>query len=59
MDRQLSRLILAVRNAKKGEDAAATLRKAHPGAVIEVWSLDMDSYDSVRTFAKRCSTLDR
>ncbi len=50
---KLSRLILAVRSNERGEAAAAKLRSRHPGASIEVWLLDMCSYDSVRAFASR------
>ncbi|KAH8657784.1 short-chain dehydrogenase [Xylariales sp. PMI_506] len=55
LDRGLSRLILAVRSAAKGEAAAARLRTAHPGARIEVWALDMTSYKSITAFSQRCS----
>lgn len=55
----LSRLIVAVRSEKKGEDAAKSLRASFPQANIEVWLVDMVSYDSVRSFAKKCETLDR
>ena len=54
LDRQLSHLIMAVRTVAKGEKAAASLRKAHPKAKIDVWALDMERYDSVREFARRC-----
>lgn len=50
---KLSRLIVAVRTASKGEDAAAKLRKQYPQATIEVWLLDMSSYESVQAFASR------
>lgn len=50
----LSRLILAVRSQAKGDAAAATLRKEHPSAKIEVWLLDMSSYASIHAFVKRC-----
>lgn len=55
----LAHLILAVRSQPKGETAAQQLRTAFPRARIEVWPLDMESYDSVREFAKRCETLER
>ena len=58
LDHQLSRIILAVRSNKKGEAAASELRKAHPKASIEVWNLDMSSYDSIQAFVKQCSSLD-
>jgi NAD(P)-dependent dehydrogenase (short-subunit alcohol dehydrogenase family) len=57
--RGLSHLIMGVRSLPKGEAAAASLRTSHPGAKIEVWSLDMISYDSIRNFAERCSSLAR
>ncbi|KAJ5891659.1 uncharacterized protein N7473_007887 [Penicillium subrubescens] len=50
---KLSRLILAVRSAAKGENAAAKLRKQYTQATIEVWQLDMTSYESVQAFATR------
>ncbi|KAF2002142.1 NAD(P)-binding protein [Amniculicola lignicola CBS 123094] len=48
-----SRLIMGVRSSTKGEAAAAELRRQYPKANIEVWVLDMSSYDSVRAFAAR------
>ncbi|KAF4999859.1 hypothetical protein FDECE_11358 [Fusarium decemcellulare] len=59
LEHQLSHIILGVRSPDKGQDAAAPLRKAHPNAKIEVWQLDMLSYESVRAFAKGCSALPR
>ncbi|TDZ40480.1 Short-chain dehydrogenase/reductase tropG [Colletotrichum spinosum] len=55
----LSRLIMPVRSVEKGEAAAEELRKNHPAATVEVWTLDMASYKSVQAFAERCSALDR
>lgn len=55
----LSHLILAVRSLAKGEDVAASLRKLYPKAKIDVWQLDMNSYESIRAFAKKCATLPR
>jgi hypothetical protein len=43
---KLSRLILAVRSPDMGEAAAATMRKQYPKTIIEVWELDMCSYDT-------------
>ncbi|RAK95957.1 short-chain dehydrogenase/reductase [Aspergillus ibericus CBS 121593] len=59
----VSKLILAVRNTEAGAAARDALLSAHahldPQA-IEVWPLDLASYDSVRAFAARAtSTLDR
>lgn len=58
----LSRLILAVRNEDKGQAAAARLSdtcKLAEGSVIEVWPLDLSSYESVVAFAERTRSLDR
>ncbi|KAF3015069.1 hypothetical protein E8E14_011197 [Neopestalotiopsis sp. 37M] len=56
----LSTLIVAVRSQNKGDTAAKELRAAYPEARIEVWLVDMESYDSVREFANRCNKdLDR
>lgn len=53
LSHKLSHLIMAVRSLDKGEQAAAPLRKQYPSAKIDVWQLDMTSYDSVRAFAAR------
>ncbi|KAJ4287712.1 hypothetical protein N0V90_012415 [Kalmusia sp. IMI 367209] len=53
---RLTHLILAVRSSSRGEAAAANLRASHPNAKIEVWLLDMCSYDSIMAFARRVST---
>jgi NAD(P)-dependent dehydrogenase (short-subunit alcohol dehydrogenase family) len=54
---QLSHLILAVRSLENGEAAASSLRESYPQAKISVWALDLNSYESVRELASRCSTL--
>lgn len=54
---KMSRLILAVRTVSKGEDAAAKLQRQHHRANIEVWLLDMSSYESIRAIAKRTNEL--
>lgn len=56
-----SLLILAVRTVSKGESAKAAILAAtkQPSSSIEVWELDMNSYDSVKAFAKRASKLER
>jgi NAD(P)-dependent dehydrogenase (short-subunit alcohol dehydrogenase family) len=56
---QLSHLILAVRSLEKGKEAAASLRKIYPNVKIDVWQLDLDSYESIRAFARKCKTLPR
>lgn len=53
LSHKLSHLIMAVRSLDKGEQAAAPLRKKYPSAKIDIWQLDMTSYDSVRAFAAR------
>jgi NAD(P)-dependent dehydrogenase (short-subunit alcohol dehydrogenase family) len=45
-------VILAVRNAAKGADAAAGIASAVPGAKVEVRQLDLASLASVRRFAE-------
>jgi NAD(P)-dependent dehydrogenase (short-subunit alcohol dehydrogenase family) len=50
---KLSHLLLAVRSQEKGEKAATKLRERFPEAKIEVWLLDMSSYDSIQSFARR------
>jgi NAD(P)-dependent dehydrogenase (short-subunit alcohol dehydrogenase family) len=50
---QLSHLILAVRSLKKGEEAAAKLQKEFPTARLDVWELEMASYESIQSFARR------
>jgi NAD(P)-dependent dehydrogenase (short-subunit alcohol dehydrogenase family) len=52
----LSHLIVAVRSTKKGKDAASQLTLANPSATIDVWPLDMESYDSIQTFVHKCKT---
>jgi NAD(P)-dependent dehydrogenase (short-subunit alcohol dehydrogenase family) len=54
-----SLVILAVRNLKKG-DHAKSLIEERTGKKdrVEVWQLDMNSYDSIQDFANRASALD-
>jgi NAD(P)-dependent dehydrogenase (short-subunit alcohol dehydrogenase family) len=59
----VDKLIMGVRNLDKGEIAkkeilAASEKRDHQPS-IEVWPLDMDSYDSVKAFASRASSLPR
>ena len=53
LDLGLSHLILAVRSSQRGEQAAERLRQIYPKASIEVWQLDMKSYDSIQAFSSR------
>ncbi|OTB09487.1 hypothetical protein M426DRAFT_80076 [Hypoxylon sp. CI-4A] len=61
LDLHVSKLIIAVRNESKGEGSKARLisdRRVEP-SIIEVWKLDMESYDSISTFVERAKALDR
>jgi len=55
-----SRVIIGVRSLRKGEDAKAKI-EAETGirGVIEVWHLDLSSYDSVKDFAREVNKLKR
>jgi len=52
-----SRVILGVRSEEKGNNAKQLIisasKKLNPSCIIEVWRLDMMSYDSIRSFAAR------
>ncbi|TVY33331.1 Short-chain dehydrogenase/reductase [Lachnellula subtilissima] len=50
----LSHLVVAVRSISKGKDAAAKLRDANSTATIDVWALDMESYESIQAFVRKC-----
>ena len=56
-----SLVILAVRNISKGEAAKKRILKStdRRGSSIEVWELDMQSYESIKAFAARASKLER
>lgn len=55
-----SKVILGVRSLSKGE-AAKDQIEAETGikGVVEVWPLDMASYDSIKAFAKKVEGLDQ
>ena len=59
----LDKLILAVRNEDKGKaaviDLAAGRNPPLKDGTIEVWKLDLDSYDSVVSFGSRAKSLTR
>ncbi|KAF3401058.1 Short chain dehydrogenase yanD [Talaromyces pinophilus] len=57
LDLKLSHLVLAVRSQEKGQTAATKLRERFPKAKIEVWLLDMSSYNSIQTFARQVENL--
>jgi NAD(P)-dependent dehydrogenase (short-subunit alcohol dehydrogenase family) len=56
-----SKIILAVRNSKAGEEAKKDIEiSTKCGAdVLEVWTLDLLSYESCKSFADRASKLPR
>ncbi|UZJ53793.1 hypothetical protein CBS101457_003113 [Exobasidium rhododendri] len=55
---KVSKLILAVRNTKAGAIAKREIEESTGcgKSVIEVWPLDLSSYDSVKAFASRASS---
>lgn len=54
------RIILAVRNVEKGEVAKKSVEAStNRGGVVEVWQLDLTSYESVKQFARRAEGLSR
>lgn len=57
----VGKLIMAVRTPSKGEEARSSILKetGRPESSIEVWAIDMDSYESVKAFASRASQLPR
>ncbi|RYP03792.1 hypothetical protein DL764_004904 [Monosporascus ibericus] len=62
LDLGTSKLIIAVRDESRGHAARANLlsgRSAHPDDTVEVWKLDLQSYDSIAAFAERTRSLER
>jgi NAD(P)-dependent dehydrogenase (short-subunit alcohol dehydrogenase family) len=57
----VGRLIMAVRTTAKGNDARKKILHStgRSESSIEVWPIDMDSYESIKTFAARASQLSR
>lgn len=54
-------LILAVRTIAKGEEAKADILKTNPMSKtdVQVWALELESFESVLAFGKRAQDLDR
>lgn len=50
----LSHLVMAVRSIERGNIAANKLRDVNSSAEIKVWQLDMESYDSIQSFVRKC-----
>ncbi|RCI12733.1 hypothetical protein L249_1062 [Ophiocordyceps polyrhachis-furcata BCC 54312] len=59
LDLGLSHLILAVRSKAKGDAAALDLRRDFPTSIVTVWTVDLESYDSICAFVNLCATLPR
>ena len=54
------KVILAVRSTEKGEAAKKSIEETTQRKdVVEVWCLDLSSYESVKQFAKRVEGLER
>ena len=54
------KVILAVRTQSKGEAAKESIEKStNRKGVVEVWYLDLGSYESVKEFANKAEKLDR
>src|SRR5689334_568667 len=51
----LSILVIGVRSQSKGDEAANQLRREFPNKEIQVWIVDMASYNSVRKFSDQCA----
>lgn len=51
----LPHLILAVRSLSRGNEAASKLRAGNARVAISVWELDMESYDSIQAFVRKCN----
>lgn len=56
-----AKVILAVRNLEAGERAKKDIEETSKCGpkVVEVWKLDLASYDTVKAFAQRASGIDR
>ncbi|MCJ1301959.1 hypothetical protein MMC08_004760 [Hypocenomyce scalaris] len=55
-----AKVVLAVRNLEKGEAAKKAIEESTKRTgVVEVWQLDLSSYESVKQFVKRAEGLDR
>lgn len=54
------KVILAVRTVEKGEAARKRIEEStQRTSVVEVWPLELESYESVKVFAERAQGLDR
>ena len=54
------KVVIACRTTSKGEDAKKSIEESTGRkGVVDVWPLDLNSYESVQAFAKRASALPR
>ncbi|KAL3471659.1 hypothetical protein BJX99DRAFT_237068 [Aspergillus californicus] len=53
----VAHLIVTVRSQTKADDLAGKLRNEFPESNISAWLLDMESYESITSFVKKCDTL--
>lgn len=54
------KVILGVRTPSKGEDAKAEIEsRTKKSGVVEVWQVDLASYDSVKAFVRKAEGLQR
>ncbi|KAJ3566874.1 hypothetical protein NPX13_g6974 [Xylaria arbuscula] len=53
LELKLSHLIVAVRSVERGQRAASEMRARYPSAKIDVWPVDLCSYDSIQAFAAK------
>ena len=56
---QISRIVLGVRNVQAGERARQQIIQQSPKCSVEVWALDMNSYESTIEFGRRARSLPR
>ncbi|RFU77323.1 short-chain dehydrogenase [Trichoderma arundinaceum] len=57
---EAAKVIIGVRNAESGKAAKTTIEtETGRKDIIEVWPLDLASYDSVKAFAKKIESVDR
>ncbi|KAF2837086.1 short-chain dehydrogenase/reductase-like protein [Patellaria atrata CBS 101060] len=56
----VEKVIMGVRSMEKGEEARKDIERTEKRkGVMEVWQVDLESYESVRQFVKRVEGLDR
>jgi hypothetical protein len=58
-ERGLSRLILGVRTISKGQAARDEISRRSPGCDVDVWPLDMESFERTKAFGERVKGQER